>query len=298
VIIPVKNWCVPPDTITFVAPFSDVTAVLCKGDGCIPATHTLPYELNIDTADIVDDKVTIRFGKSSKFIHEWKIPAFADKFTITKFGVHGWIGLWEDADGVKYVLYGFVPDIPLGVVNVIVVSSDGKVYYAEIPSSEDDLKYIGTVDDLIIAIENSDFKNIVGSAKLAWWVPIAILIGLAGGTAAAIAYYNYKAVEERGHVIEKMDETVNSIKDLCNKYPQYCHIAVGMLPQIITTGMSVLQIPGGSHEGTSWLDKLMSFFKQWIAPIAGLIALIVILFKWRIIVDIFRDLIETFRRRR
>jgi len=293
-IVPNKNWVVPPDTLTFVAPVEQ-TGVLCKGDDCIPSMVSLPYDLSIDSSDVSDGKVTIRFGVDSRHLHEWKLPAFTDKFSITKFAVHGWIGLWADSDGYYYVLYGFVPEVPVGVSKVILVTSDGRVYYAEAPQSEDDFNYIGTVDEILVAVQDHYGKNVVGNAKIAWWVPVLIAIGIIGGSSTAIAYFNARKAEEQRKASEIQYQTVQSMKDFCSKHPDACRIASTAFMSMITGGASLMQISGGSHEESSWIDKLYNFFKQWIAPIGMIIGVLILLFKFNVIAEIFRGLIDLIR---
>jgi len=295
-IIPHKNWCVPPDTIRFGTPIEE-NIVVCKGSGCTPSIHNAPYDLAVDTADIVDGKVTIRFGYDSRHLHEWKIPAFASKFTVTKYDVHAWVGEWLDSDGQYYILYGYTNDIPSGVVRVVLIDKSGNVYYAEAPSSENDFAFVGTVNDIVIAIQNHRGKNIVSTTKIAWWIPVLIAIGLIGGSGAAVAYFNMKSSEEKRKAVEAQQQTVNAILDFCERYPDVCRSSSAAFMEIVTSGSALMSVSGGSNEGRSWISKLWNAFQQWIAPLGMLIGVIIMLFKFNVIVDALRSLREAFRRR-
>ena len=277
-IIPHKNWVVPPDTVKFITAIQE-NIVVCKGDGCVPYLATAPYELSIESADVSNGKVTVRFGYDSRHLHEWKLPAFTDKFAVTKYPVHAWIGLWADSDGYKYILYGFTNEIPLGVTKVVLIDLNGNVYYAEAPTDENAFSQIGTVNDIIIAIKDLRGKNVVSVPKIPIWIPILIALGIIGGTGAVIAYFNARSAEERAKAIEAQQETVQAILDYCKQDPEACRSAGSALMELVTSSISLNQVTGGSHEGENWINKLWNTFKQWIVPVGAIILTIITFLK-------------------
>ena len=309
-IVPESNYIT--DLRGSVKVYSPHNFVACISDTqCTPDIHNPPYvEL---TPSVESSEYYLGFGGSSDAYMYIKVYSLkgASVFKIDD----AWllIGVYTTPDGKKVLLYkiGRPVDVP-AVDKVWVVKKDGTVLYGEAPQSENDLVKIGTVDDIFFIIYSDD-PRIPPLAFKPKINPLLIIAGIVLGATAIVAVKDYfvethkasREAEVQKYAVEKKYEFMDKVTEIVKDNPELADIFAGVVEGSYSSEIITWQVPRyiNPHETTSedtspwdaFIDWLKSNWWKIVLPFMGLILLI---FKWRMILDFIRDIIEWFRGRR
>ena len=115
------------------------------------------------------------------------------------------------------------------------------------------------------------------------WIVAAILasIAISGGIAA---YGYYKQADARQKMAEAAQKAVDyALKNNDTRLLHAIFVGTGIRYEADSNG--------------SIMDSIKEFLKEFAAPFAAIFGVIILVMKWRLILDVFRDMIESFRER-
>jgi len=312
-VVPESNYITDlRGSIKIYSPHDFVACISETWNGCTPALKNKP------SAELVPGTVAneyyLAFGSTSDFYMSMKVYSLKGLAVFKVEGAWLLIGIWTDPDEKKHLLFkiGDPVDVP-AIEKVWVIKKNGDILYGEVPRNETYMEKIGTVEDTFFTIySDGNVPPVIMKPKLAIptavWVVLTILglAGIGGITYWAIETHKAnKEAEVRQYAIDKQAEWLNTITDMVKQNPELADIFAGITEIMHAVNSITFQMPNNINphkttaEDTSPWDKFVSWIQQnWQSILLPLIGIIVLIFKWEVILDFIRGIIERFRRRR
>lgn len=276
-------------------------------NGCIPDIKNYPYaELQpTQTAN----EYYLAFGITSEIYTSMRVYNITVNDGMVDDNAWLMLAIYTDPEGNKKLLWkiGSPIDIP-SVDKVWIVRRDGKVYFAEVPTSLSDFTYIGDADKLFAKVydQNNEYPPIIIKPKIAPLIILGIAAIIAGAGAYAIVEWHKadKEAEVKEHAINKQYEFLDKVyNDLKNQTipPELRDAFIGLLEGHIGNNAITWEVPNAHTEDSNWLDNIFGFFKKhWkeiVLGIVGVVGLMLLILKWQVIVDMIKSFRDMFRRR-
>ena len=267
------------------------TFVACKGNGCIPSIYNAPgHKFTIDTTKNYE---IIRYGLDSDAVIENKIYVISDSVDVSSLNPRYIIAEFTDWDDKKHILFGMgVSDAPI-VDKVYVISRDKKVYVAQTPFDISDFQLVGTTDDIFLSIEPT---QIYGAPPfiIKPKIPIIPLIIVAATALAGYTIHEYRVHKDNQYAIDKYYQYVNMV---------YQDVKHGNIDESVA--IQYLEALHGTN-GVTWqvkdestIDKIVDWikgnWKELVLGVGSIIGIMILMMKWRVIMDLFRDMFESMR---
>lgn len=273
-------------------------------NGCTPSIHSKPY-YDFEPTETASEYY-LAFGLSSDYYFNLKILYLAHAFVVDDG--YFFLGIYTDPDNKKHILfkYGAPIDVP-AVEKVWIIRRDGKILYGEIPRSEDDLVEIGTVDNTFFLIDSDVAPPIIAKGKFPWAV-VALVLGLAGIAGATYwaveTHRTDRAEEAKKYAVDKAYEWLNNLLQEVKNNPSLADPFSAIIESWYGSNAVTWQMPTGvnphatTQEDTNPFEQFIQWIQRnWYYIVVPLIGVVVLLFKWEVIIDFIKGILERFRRR-
>jgi len=279
--------------------------------GCVPYVVNEPYH------DFIPENYNdqwLKYGGYEEFVVEMKVLSLTANFVVED--AYFLLGLYTDPDGKKHLIYkiGSPVDVP-GVEKVWIAKRNGDLLYAEAPTSESDFVKVGTVDNtfFLIHTDNTKVPPVIFKPKIGGGAILAALtiIGLAG--IGAYTWYSVethktdKSAEVQKYNTDKFYEFLNYVAQKVAEDPSLADPFAGIVENIFGSYAPSFQMPvnvnphATTPSNTDPFTQFINWIKgNWWQIVFPLIGLIILVFKWDVIIGFIKDLLgrlrESFRR--
>ena len=281
-----------------------VACISTTWNGCTPSIHNKPYYdlVPSETAD----EYYLAFGFTSDYYINMKVFRLTSAFVVEDG--YFFLGIYTDPDDKKHILYKYGKPIDVPAIDKVwIITKDGKIWYGEAPTSMDDLVEIGNVDNTFFLLESDATPPVIVKGKFPWAaVIIAIaLAGIGGATYWAVETHRVdKEAEVRQYSIDKSYEFLNNILEEVKNNPSLADPYTAIVETWYGSNKITWEMPSGinphatTEDNTNPFSQFIDWMKNnWYYLVLPIIGIVILAFKWRVILDFFRDLFERFRRR-
>lgn len=273
-------------------------------NGCIPSIHNKPYA-DLEPSETANEYY-LAFGFSSEYYMNLKVFRVVSNFTVED--AYLMIAIWTGPDNKQHILYkiGVPIDVP-SADKIWLVMKDGRVLYAEAPIGIEDFVQVGTVDNTFFLVQSDVTPPVIVKPKIGW-ATVALILGLAGiASATWWAVETHKTdreAEVKQYATDKYYEFLNNVTNMVKSNPELADPFTAILETLHGSMAITWQMPPTvnphqtTQNDTSPWDKFVGWLQQnWQYLVLPIIGTIILVFKWRAILDFIRDLFSSLRER-
>lgn len=282
-----------------------VACISTTWNGCTPTIHNEPYYDLVPSQTA--DEYYLAFGFSSDYYINMKVFSLTSAFVVEDG--YFFLGIYTDPDNNKHILYKYGKPIDVPAIDKVwIITKDGKIWYGEAPTRREDLVEIGTVDNTFFLLESDKTPPIIVKGKFPWAaVLVAIaLAGIGGATYWAVETHKTdKEAEVKKYNTDKAYEFLNNVLEKVKNNPSLADPYTAILESWFGTNKVTWEMPRNinphetTDDNTNPFEQFINWMKQnWYYIVFPLIGTIILVFKWQVIVDFFKDILDRLRRRR
>ncbi len=286
----------------------DFVACIDTSMGCTPAIYNDPYH-DFAITNTVDHY--LKYGTHSEYTIEMKIFSLVSNFVVND--AYLLLGEYTDPDNKKHIIYkiGSPIDVP-AIDRVWIAKRNGDLLYGEGPTSESDLTKIGTVNNtfFLIHTDNPKIPPAIFKPKIGAGAVLAVLAILSLAGIGAYTWYSietHKAdntTELQKYNTDKFYEFLNTIANEVKNDPSLADPYAGIIETVFGSYATTFQMPNNINphattpENTDPFTQFINWIKgNWWQIVFPIIGLIILVFKWDVIIGFIKDLLGRFRRR-